>query len=388
MSAEMRKYMLKPAILQIADGQALERWFICASGIPVMEMCDFLTAKSVRSKKTGKTYGYALILWLNYLDMRGKTYENATVGDVRAFIHSVGMGVSLDPKVLYLVPIITLDTMKLYLNIIKGFYRYIDNVKICDDTPISRKQKIASKKKAKHSYLYGNIWQTEINDYLSNIDLLALPKKKVIYSHFSVKMIDAIMANLHRLRDKAVFALLLEGLRIDEVLSTDMCGYDNQNRVLPGSVKGRQKEDIEWIYFTRPETETYLNSYIYSERNQLENKINKVLDPLFVNFRTGKDVGQRLTYNNFEQILKAAAKNAGLDPKKVVTHSGRRTDTENLLIHQAMHPKDGITDEFIKKKRLWQTNQIERYRDRHSTVIAAITAKMIRDTASARRDKC
>lgn len=387
MSAGARKFMLQRATIQIADAQALDRWFICAWGIPVMVLCDFLASKSTGSSKTGKTYGNALVLWLNYLFMKGKTYEKATYGDARAFIHSVGMGISLDPKILHLIPIITLDTIKLYISVIRGMYKYIDNIRISDDTPISRKQQIAGRKKAKHSYLYGNIWQKDVDSYLADIDILALPKKKEIYSHFDQETINAIMSNLRSLRDKAVFALLLEGLRIDEVLSTDMDGYDNKNRIKPGASKGLQKEDIEFIQFTNPETENYLNAYIYNERNRLENDLNKVLQPLFVNFRKGTDIGKRLTYSNFNQIIKCAAKQAGLDPKKVVTHSGRRTDTENLLIHQVFHPEDGITDEFIKKKRLWKTNQIGRYRDRHSLVIAANTAEKIRDRKSSEK-KC
>lgn len=379
MGAEKRKFRLQQAIIEIVGGKVLERWFICDSGIPVTELCDFLNAKSISSSKTGKTYGNALVLWLNFLHMRGKKYKHATHKDVRAFIHAVGMGVSMDPQILYLVPRLRLDTIKLYINIIKEMYKYIDGANIPDDVPISRKAKIAGQKKARHSYLYGNIWQKDIDCYLSDIDILALPKKKEIYSHFDQETIDAIMPNLTRLRDKAVFAVLLEGLRIDEVLSTDIGGYDNKNRIKPGAAKGLQKEDIEYIHFTRPDTETYIDAYIYNERNPLENHLNKVLVPLFVNLRKGEGLGQRLSYSNFNQILKSAAKRAGLDPKKVVTHSGRRTDTENLLIHQAFHPEDGITDEFIKKKRLWKTNQIERYRDRHSLVVSAKTAEMIRD---------
>lgn len=207
----MAKSLLKKAIIQTESGD-LERWFVCNPYLPVMDVCDFLNAKSLRSSATGKTYGSVLVLWMNFLDKLGRKYNEATFGNVRAFIHSVGMGISPDPKILSLAPQLTMNSMKYYIIVLRELYYYLDCGMVPDDIPIMRRTR-ASRNKAKHSYLYGSIWETEINTYLGMVNILSLKTRKKKITHFTSDQIERLLTAFKNLRDKAVFSLLLEGLR-------------------------------------------------------------------------------------------------------------------------------------------------------------------------------
>ena len=63
------------------------RYMITKNYMPFFPGNQWLELKSIRKTSTGKEYAKKLVAFLNWLDSRKVTYENATNHHVREFLH-------------------------------------------------------------------------------------------------------------------------------------------------------------------------------------------------------------------------------------------------------------------------------------------------------------
>lgn len=80
------------------------RYMITKNYMPFFPGNQWLELKSIRKTSTGKEYAKKLVAFLNWLDSRKVTYENATNHHVREFLHELVFGNLADEKVLSLFP--------------------------------------------------------------------------------------------------------------------------------------------------------------------------------------------------------------------------------------------------------------------------------------------
>lgn len=66
------------------------RYMITKNYMPFFPGNQWLELKSIRKTSTGKEYAKKLVAFLNWLDSRKVTYENATNHHVREFFHKQG----------------------------------------------------------------------------------------------------------------------------------------------------------------------------------------------------------------------------------------------------------------------------------------------------------
>jgi len=194
---------------------------------------------------------------------------------------------------------------------------------------------------------------------------------------------EALLSNFLTLRDKSIFLLSLEGMRIDEILSVRLADYDNEKHILrPSRSKGRvtvtaEKNNLRPVVL--PErTYKILDSYIFTERADAETKSGKLSEWLFINLKNGRSIGNPLSYRSFWETMKLCAKRAGFDESKIRTHSGRSTKVMEILEHQSKHPEDGITDVIIMELMGWKSmNSINPYKQEDNMIIAMEAAKKV-----------
>lgn len=74
------------------------RYMITKNFIPFFPGNQWLELKSIRKTSTGKEYAKKLVAFLNWLDSRKVTYENATNHHVREFLHELVFGNLADEK--------------------------------------------------------------------------------------------------------------------------------------------------------------------------------------------------------------------------------------------------------------------------------------------------
>lgn len=368
------KFTIEKAILVNRDMEEKECYFMLDDGIPMFEINRWLEYKGSRSILTARTYAYSLRRFLNFLDFKGKSYKEATKKDVMLFVDNI---LFLDDEnVLNIESKISYNTASNYLTVIKEFYRYLEDFN-SENSNITFFNK--RKRNSKEIYLYGQIWDMDIKEMLNTkINRIKGTKEYIKwYTDEEIEAIEAIISRFYTLRDKAIFLLTLEGMRIDEVLSLTLDSYDEfEGTVIPNRTKGSKYRKVP----IRERTKKALEDYLYSERSAVEAQMGLINNDMFVNLKEGKSQGKAVTYNNMLNIIKGAAKRAGLDNKKICTHSGRSTRVMELLRHQAKNPEDNITDEQIRLLMGWNSPEsIKSYVNYKDERILIDIAKKIND---------
>lgn len=374
----IKPFVVSEALLPQEDGGHLIRWYVYRDMRPVEAINRFLHRKSRRSLGTGRTYAYGLAVWLNFLAMRDTEYYEASRPDVDAFIDYLVHGMYCNSKILKLTEKVTYGTVSGALHAVQGFYRWFDgHVDVFAPAPPTGTRKALSqaRRKAKHSFRYGQIYEVPVEEMVDIDDTrLRPPSFKKHWITESERM--AILGKLRTVRDKAIFMLLCEGMRIDEVLSVKFSAYNSKELIVrPSRSKGYSEayeEKLRIIAFHHRDTGEYLDQYIQTERADVEAKLGDCLIPLFVNMKNHpSSIGEVVTYRNYWGVLKGAVKRAGLNPNEISTHVGRRTFVQKLL-------DEGEGDETIRQLLGWATNQIDSYRNLKSKT-------MIKNAAEARR---
>ena len=205
--------------------------------------------------------------------------------------------------------------------------------------------------RANKSFLYDQIYNYEYTYLVDGYAAMLKPGRDYIKWYDEVTK-DALCNNFLTLRDEAVLRLTIEGFRIDEVLSITLDSYNATDRIVqPTRSKGRAsatKRNNPLRVVALPEkTCNIIDRYIQTEQAIAEMKSGRISQYLFINLNSGRTQGTPLRYHNYLKILKRCAERAGLDPRKIRTHNGRSTKVMEFLEHQALHPKDNITDGII-----------------------------------------
>lgn len=351
------------------DGTEFERYMIVKHHIPLFRVNQWLEMKGMRKPTTGREYAKKLVVFLNWLDSKGISYENATNKDVQQFLHSLIFGDLRNNKILSLQSSVSTSTLNKYVTIITKFYAWLDDV-VATEMVFKTKTVYANK-----SYFYGQIYSYEYK-YLVDSYVSMLKPNKEYTKWYDEQTKQVLNENFLTLRDQAVFRLTLEGMRIDEVLSVTLDSYNAlEKTVQPTRSKGRNDATSTSnhlrIIALPSDTCEIINRYIQTERVDAEIQSQKLNQYLFINLNQGKVQGEPLKYRNYLRILKSCAKRAGLDDSKIRTHNGRSTKTMEFLEHQALYPEDNITDIAILESMGWRnSSSIDSYRNHNNQIIA------------------
>lgn len=338
------RYTIEKSIIVNYDHSERECFLILDNGIPEFIINNWIEMKSINSSLTGRQYAYTLLRYLNYLDIHGIGYDKATKRNVLQFIQAI---ISGDGNVFSLKSNIVASTADYYLGVIKNFYRYLEDYL---NTGLSMRLEDKSRRASKDSYLYGQIWDMDTKEVL--LENIIMPKEKKTYiKWYTDTQKDAILSNLNTKRDKTIFMLSLEGMRIDEILSLRLEDYKPEKKTIETN---RSKGNKHRTVILREETVNYLEDYIFNERGTIEGQMG-LKKEMFLNLRAGKGYGQPVKYSNILHIIKKAAENGGIDSKLIRTHSGRSSRTMELINHQAEHPEDNLTDAEIMLLMGWSS---------------------------------
>ena len=278
----------------------------------------------------------------------------------------------LDDNVSSISSNISYNTAYSYLNTIKEFYKYVEDYS--DEASIEADK--YKKESGKNSFLYGQIWDMNIKDILL-LRTSRIKGNKDYLKWYTDKEKSALIMNFNTLRDKAIFLLTLEGMRIDEVLSLTLSNYDPINSIV--TTNRSKSKDTRTIPLSDNTVEA-IEDYLFNERSDVEIHCNNPTEYLFLNLKRGRYFGKKVSYNNFLTVLKKASYRAGLDPTKIRTHSGRSSKTMELLTFQAEHPEINLTDEQIRLLMGWENvNSIKPYINYKDERILLAVAKKINE---------
>lgn len=373
------KFLVKKAKEYTISGKERITYQILNNNLPMFKVNKFLEYVGRNSENTGYQYASKLSNFLKFLHYkRKKNYKEATKVDISKFIDSILFN-SSDGFLKIDGGRVSYGTINTYLAVIKKFYLYLED-ELDEDINIEFKK---SKRSAKHTYLYGQIWDIDVKSILDSRIEKMKPETDYI-KWYTEEQIEALKDNLNSLRDKAVFELTLEGLRIDEVLSLRVEDIDfDENKVYPYRSKGKETGKTGRVVVIKQSTAKLLNDYMFNERDialmNKEDTDDEFLypDEMFINIRGGEFLAKPLKYRNYIEILKKAGNRAGLEYERVRTHSGRSTKTMELLHYQAENT-DKLTDEQIRQCMGWRNaDSINPYINRMDERLGIKTAEKI-----------
>lgn len=350
-------------------GTYRERYMVVDNHIPLFRVNQWLELKGIRKASTGREYAKKMTVFLNWLDNRDVSFENATNRHVRQFLHSLIFGDLQDYKIKSFQTIVSSSTLNKYITVITGFYRWLDN--ICQTEMVWSSKRI----QANRSFLYGQIYSYEYR-YLVDGYTAMLKSGREYMKWYNSDVKKQLCDNFNTLRDEAVLRLTFEGFRIDEVLSITFDSYNATERLVQptrskGKADARSGTNRLRVAVLPEGTCNIINNYIQTERADAEAESGRISQFLFINLNRGKTQGAPLTYHNYLKILKKCAYRAGLDESKIRTHNGRSTKVMEFLEHQSLHPEDNITDAAIMESMGWRSfESIDHYRDHNNQVIA------------------
>lgn len=326
----------------------------------------FLHQMNNSSEQTSKQYAYKLCKFLNYLEeYHNIDYSKATASHLNKFFTYMTYGT--DHKIVSISEAkMSGFTLKGYFTVIKRFYEYLYN----NNKTINIELKLEKVSLNKNSYLYGQYWETQKAKLVIN-NSLERGKDPIEYEKwYTEEQQDAILSQLNTYRDKTIFSISCDGLRIDEILSSLMNGYDDTKGFLDlYKSKGKQTGNVNRTCVLSERSRKFLEEYLFNERSFVEEELlnNGKIPPnqIFLNLRKRDDLfGLPVSYHNILEIIKKAAKKAGFDPKKIRTHSGRSTKAGQLFRMQAKNPQL-LTDNQILEIMGWKNmSSAEPYKNR------------------------
>ncbi|MFJ7185585.1 tyrosine-type recombinase/integrase [Lysinibacillus xylanilyticus] len=369
-------YSVRKVTMLTIDGEKQERFHILKEGIPVFRINNYLDSVSANHRNTVKQYANRICKYLNFLSVRDKNYKTATLKDVLRFIDFL----LFDCDSFFYIGEgkVTYSTVSHYLTVIKELYKYLEDEEV--DINIHVKKEIRSNK---NSYLYGQIWGIKMSKILEK-RILKTRNIKEYHKWYTENEKEALFSNFSTHRDKAVFLLTLEGLRIDEVLSLRISDYNPINcEIHLFRSKGKRDGNVGSTILLPNKVVKVIDDYIYHERDttliRFHDKFpGEYPQELFLNIKNNEYMGRPLSYRNYLKILKRVAEKAEMNPEKIRTHSGRSTKTMELLHHQVMHPEDNITDEHIRQLMRWSNpNSIQPYINHFDKRLLIESAKKI-----------
>lgn len=376
MENEKQRFRVEKFILETTSGGEDELYLITDHALPMTVPNRYLEGIGRVKKSTGRVYAVKLCRFLGYLDENGVEFENATNRYVSSFVERLVYGKTDDLKILSPEEIPSYSTLSSYVTVITHFYLWLDRnygskMVFYEGERSCRPQ----------SYLYGQIYR---HNYYHLIDRL-LPDthgSREYIKWYTDEEKDRLCRSFRTLRDESVFRLTLEGFRIDEVLSIRLGDYHADERIIQPSrskrradaIKGKENR-LRKVRLTK-EICDVIDRYLFEERNIAENNSGRVSEVMFINLTPGKNCGLPLSYANFRQILRNAAKRAGFDEAKIRTHSGRSTRVMDVLEYNAKNPETAYSEIEIKSIFGWSSvDSIEPYRNHNSEIMALSAAE-------------
>lgn len=346
----------------------------------------YLHFLNIQSINTNKEYCYKLCKYFNFLEsIKQKHYLHATQEDIVSFLSYIAYG---GKKILKdNISKVSPTTIKLYSTVISGFYGYLYKIGVPFDL-YYRLEKIGDNK---HSFLYGQRWNTTFTKFVIDKTNTTVKKKQKHIKWYSSEECESILENLNHYRDKAIFSLTCDGMRIDEVLSILFGDYDaSQGVVIADRSKGRETGDTGRVVCLSQQSIRYIEEYLYNERAFVEEQLLSVgvlpSNYLFINLRHSKNFGMPVKYRNYLQILKNAAEHAGLDSKTIRTHSGRSTKAMELFKLQSQDPSL-LSDQQITDMMGWSNiNSAKPYKNARDKETALMNWKRLNDAKNNRRN--
>lgn len=372
-------YTVRHCLYPKKNGPFLDGWVIEHDRLYPFHVNKFLHQMNQGSVGTARQYAYKLCAFLNYLENAHHiTYKEATVNHLDLYIKFLRYGkpgevfdISEENKSGF--------TIKSYFIVIKRFYQYLYQKNIDMNMPMEEKQHA----KNVHSYLYGQQW-SEVYIKLNIDDSFERGKPPVKYEKwYTDEQEDAIISNLRTYRDKAIFSITCDGLRIDEVLSAQMDLYENATGVLQlYRSKGRQTGNVDRMCVLSERSQSLLEEYFFNEREPVEAALlsKSIVPPseIFINIKKRDDsYGEPVKYHNILGIIKRAAGKAGFDTSVIRTHSGRSTRANELFRIQATQPGT-LTDSQIQQMMGWKNlSSAEPYKNRQDRETTLANAKIL-----------
>jgi integrase/recombinase XerD len=130
-------------------------------------------------------------------------------------------------------------------------------------------------------------------------------------------------------RDRALFSVLLHGLRAEEAINLNFEDYDGQQI----TVREAKHNSVGEVPLTRQARED-LNAYVQQRQSQVESIGQKITTetPLFVS-NSNRSRGQRLTYWGVQEVMNQLAEHTGIN---LHAQRGRHTFCTNLIVKLEM----------------------------------------------------
>lgn len=351
-------------------------WLIISDDLPYPFWANYFLC-SLNSSQTAKQYAYKICKLLNYMDsFYHISYLQANESHLSNFIRNIQFrGNSILD---YEVTETSEYTIKGYVAAIKKLYCFLKNHGVDLNVEI-----IVSSIKNRKSFLYGQNYYTPVFHIEYEHNSIQPKESKNYIKWYSDEEIEAIISNFNTNRDKAIFSMTLDGMRIDEVISSQMRLYDDKNHLIKlYRSKGKVTNEEKRTCALRNETVKYLEQYLRTERSIIEEKLlcmgRPIPDDIFLNIKTNSSsLGKPVTYHNYYEILKKAASRAGLDASRIRTHSGRSTAVGRFIREQAKNPGT-ISDAMIREHFGWKSiDSAQPYKNRQDPLIAYENHKIL-----------
>lgn len=369
-------FKVETALIENQGGEFRAIPVITRNGIPEYEINDFVFSKTTSKVSTARTYAFSLIKFLNYLDELGYEYTQCTGFMLEQYVRSMICGDMQDLKIVKPSKSLCYSTINGDITAIKEFYKHM---KIIADSNINIDVRSAKKHK-KQSFLYGQIQDRNYEQIvIDGVEKIGSSKEYLKWYTYEEK--EAILTNLQSLRDKVIFLMSLEGMRIDEILSLDLNSIDDiEQTVKPMRSKRRKDGSINIRMVSLPQTTfNLMYNYVNTERADAEYQSGVYSEKLFINIKKGENQGKPMKYRTILNSLKRAGCRAGLDGDKIRTHSGRSTKVDELLTHQSLYPEDNLTDNTIKDMLGWSSiDAITPYKNSNNSVVLKSAASKVR----------
>jgi site-specific recombinase XerD len=142
-----------------------------------------------------------------------------------------------------------------------------------------------------------------------------------------LRIYEAIALSKVMLRDRALFSVLLHGLRAEEVYRLNIEDYVNGELAIK-EAKWDSKGEVPLTKFGIQDLDAYL---IW--RQEQEGELSKE-SPLFVSY-SNRSQGKRLTYWGIRHVMDDLAEKTGID---LHSHRGRHTFATNLIVKYELDP--------------------------------------------------
>ncbi len=329
-------------------------YFICRPNVPDFYASLFVANRSKNSIRYGKSVGYRLSKFFNFLLDRDTEYWEATDIDIKAYMLEM---INFDQKSGEIIsePDVTYATIQKHKSTIVQFYKFLWQF---SDHSVLQIDKWSNNNLSEYKTALTLRWDDIETIADATIDLFLTKyktsKKEYIMEYTNEEM-QAIYSNFSNYRNRAIFLCTLHGMRIDEVLSTKLQDYSPiDNTIKPSRSKGTGRGGKRTIVLGDQTVKT-IENYILHERSPAEIKSKKHNDFLFVNTRQidGEIAFNEYTASSFRSALITAAKKAGI-VENVRTHSGR-SDKATKLVRAMTRGEIKLSDETIRQLMGWKS---------------------------------